>query len=82
MSHAMGGVGTLCVLLAYFLVSTGRVKSASYTFQGFNVLGAGLLLAYSVILGAWAALVLNIVWVGIGSIALIQIGWRRTRDQR
>ncbi len=78
----MGGVGTLCVLLAYFLVSTGRVKSASYTFQGFNVLGAGLLLAYSVILGAWAALVLNIVWVGIGSIALIQIGWRRTRDQR
>ncbi len=78
----MGGVGTLCVLLAYFLVSTGRVKSASYTFQGFNVLGAGLLLAYSVILGAWASLVLNIVWVGIGSIALIQIGWRRTRDQR
>ncbi len=78
----MGGVGTLCVLLAYFLVSTGRVKSASYTFQGINVLGAGLLLAYSVILGAWAALVLNIVWVGIGSIAMIQIGRRRTRDQR
>ncbi len=78
----MGGVGTLCVLLAYFLVSTGRVKSASYTFQGFNVLGAGLLLVYSVILGAWAALVLNIVWVGIGSIAMIQIGRRRTRDQR
>lgn len=48
------------VLLAYFLVSSGRVQSQSYAFQGINVIGASLLVAYSILLSAWAAVALNL----------------------
>ena len=73
MKHLVGGLGTLCVLMAYFLVSRGRVKSQSYAFQGINVLGASLLLGYAVLMSAWATFALNIVWLAIGGISLGRI---------
>ena len=82
MSHVLGGLGTLVVLLAYFLVSSGRVQSQSYSFQGINVFGALLLLAYSILLSAWAALALNLAWVAIGIVALARITAQRQRRER
>jgi len=78
MEHIVGGVGTVLVLAAYFLVSTGRLESRSYGFQGMNFLGAGLLTVYAVLLFAWASVALNLVW---GLIALVTI-WRVFRSAR
>ncbi len=80
MRHVVGGLGTLCVLSGYFLVSRGWVKSQSYAFQGINVLGASLLLVYAVLLSAWATLALNIAWLTIGVIALARIAAQRRAE--
>lgn len=71
--HVLGGIGTLCVLGAYFLVSSGRVRPASRAFQGVNLLGAALLVVYSVVLAAWASVALNFVWGVIALVALSRI---------
>ena len=72
MVHVLGGIGTILVLGAYFLVSTQRIASRSLAFQGMNLVGAVLLAIYGVLLVAWASVVLNVVWAIIGAAAL----WR------
>lgn len=59
MVHVGGGIGTVLVLLAYFLVSTGRVKSASLGFQVTNLVGAALLTVFGFLLFAWASVAHN-----------------------
>ncbi len=82
MSHVLGALVTLGVLLAYFLVSSGRVQSQSYSFQGINVVGASFLVAYSILLSAWAALALNLAWVVIGIVGLARATSQRHRRER
>ena len=79
----MGAVGSVIVLLAYFLVTTGRVTSSSWHFQGLNLVGSVLLTIYSFALAAWAAVPLNGTWVIIAAVALVrmQLGRRRASAQ-
>ena len=71
--HVVGGIGTIMVLAAYFLVSAGRIPSASTTFQGLNLVGAALLAFYAAVLAAWASVVLNVIWSLIGLVAVVRI---------
>lgn len=80
MVHVIGGIGTILVLAAYFLVSTGRLKSASLGFQGMNLIGAALLTIYAVALVAWASVALNAVWGIIALVALVRVIQRRRKD--
>ena len=68
-----GWVGAALILLAYFLLSAGRVTGRSLLYQGLNVVGA----AGFVINGWWHGAVpsatLNILWLLIGVIALLRI---------
>jgi len=73
MVHIIGGIGTVLVLLAYFLVSTGRVKSASLSFQGTNLVGAALLTVYGFLLFAWASVALNAIWGLIALFAMVRV---------
>lgn len=73
MVHVLGGVGTILVLGAYFLVSTQRVTPRSLAFQGMNLVGAVLLAIYGALLFAWASVALNVVWAGIGLFAIWRI---------
>lgn len=73
MIHVLGILGTILVLGAYFLVSSGRMQSASIRYQGMNLVGAGLLAAYQVFLAAWPTVVLNIVWAGIAVAAIMRV---------
>lgn len=75
--HVIGGIGTIMVLAAYFLVSAGRIASASTTFQGLNLVGAALLAYYAVVLAAWASVALNAIWALIALIAVLRVVQRR-----
>ncbi len=79
MVHIMGAVGSVVVLLAYFLVTTGRVTSSSWQFQGMNLVGSVLLTIYSFALAAWAAVPLNGTWVIIAAVALTRMQLNRRR---
>ena len=69
--HGVGNVGVLLVLGAYLLLSNGRIKSISPWYQGLNLGGAVLLTGYSIVLAAWATVLLNSVWAAIAVVALI-----------
>lgn len=79
MIHVVGAIGTVLVLGAYFLVSTNRIRSASVSFQGLNLVGAALLALYAFVLTAWAAVALNTVWAGIAAVALVRAEQQRRR---
>lgn len=75
--HVIGTGGAILVLLAYFLVSNGKVTSASVPFQLINLVGAGLLTTYALLLQGWSLVALNGIWAVIALVALVRI--RRQR---
>lgn len=82
MVHIPGFIGTFLVLGAYFLLSTGRIKSASLKYQGLNLVGAALLTLYGLLLSAWASIALNGAWGLIAVSALITVVRRKkVRDE-
>ena len=68
----IAAVSFLAILLAYLLLSAGRLTGQSLTYQAMNVFGA----AGFVVNGWWhralPSAVLNILWLGIGVFA----SWR------
>ncbi|BCB77425.1 hypothetical protein GCM10022251_70930 [Phytohabitans flavus] len=58
-----GGAG--CLLLAYALLSAGRLASG-VTFQLLNTAGAAGLLVNGAAHGAWPSAALNLVWLAVG----------------
>lgn len=77
MMHVIGTGGAILVLLAYFLVSNEKVTSASVPFQLINLVGAGLLTTYALLLQGWSLVALNGIWAVIALVALLRI--RRQR---
>jgi len=73
----VGWAGALLILLAYLLLSAGRLTGQSSLYQWMNVVGA----AGFVVNGWWhramPSAVLNIVWAAIGLATL----WRITRKR-
>jgi hypothetical protein len=72
-----GWGGALLILLAYLLLSAGRLTGQSLAYQAMNVVGA----AGFVVNGWWhqalPSATLNILWLMIGLFASIQIMKRR-----
>ena len=81
--HVIGNLGVVLYLGAYWLVSLGRVASFSPRYQVPNFIGALILLGYSIILTAWASVVLNVVWALIAGTSLVinAKGARATKSQ-
>ena len=72
-----GWAGAVLILLAYGLLSAGRLTGQSRVYQWMNVFGA---IGFA-INGWWhralPSTALNIVWMGIGGVALWKIAQRR-----
>ena len=72
-----GWAGATLILLAYLLLSAGRLTGQSLVYQAMNVVGA----AGFVINGWWHRAIpstaLNVIWMGIGGVALWKIAQRR-----
>ena len=72
-----GWVGALLILLAYLLLSAGRLTGQSLVYQGMNVVGAAGFIVNGWWHGALPSATLNVLWLMIGLFASIRILRRR-----
>ena len=79
MMEFVGWIGGALILAGYFLLSAGKVTAKSPSYQWLNVVGAAGFIANSGWNGAWPSAVLNVIWVGIGVVALVRIFSKRER---
>jgi len=68
-----GWIGAVLILAGYGLLSAGKLDAKSPAYQWLNVVGALGFIANSSWNGAWPSAALNVIWVGIGVVALIKI---------
>lgn len=76
-----GWAAALLILGAYALLTAGKVDAKSPLYQSMNVLGAICLVVNLTFLKAWPAAMLNVVWAGIGLVALIRIMANRRKAE-
>jgi hypothetical protein len=74
-----GWAGAILILLAYLLLSAGRLSGQSLTYQGLNVVGAAGFVVNGWWHGALPSATLNILWLMIGLFAAIRISKRKKR---
>jgi hypothetical protein len=77
--EAAGWLGATLILLAYALVSTGRLDPRGAAFQWMNLVGAAGFVINSGWHGAWPSTILNIIWIGIAAISLARLVRPRPR---
>jgi hypothetical protein len=70
--EVVGWIGAILILTAYALLTAGKLTGKSPAYQWMNVIGALGFIANSGWNGAWPSAILNVIWVGIGVVAL----WR------
>ena len=73
----VGWIGASLILLAYLLLSLGRVNGQSALYQGMNIVGAAGFIVNGWWHGALPSAVLNVIWMLIGGVALWRIAARR-----
>ena len=71
--EVVGWAGASLILLAYLLLSAGKLTGQSITYQAMNVVGAAGFIANGWWHGAIPSAVLNVVWMLIGGVALVRI---------
>jgi len=70
--ETIGWLAALLILLAYILISAGKVEGRSVTYQMLNILGAAGFVVYGVWKKALPSAALNVVWMGIGIFTLMR----------
>lgn len=74
--ETFGWLGSVLLILAYVLNSFNYLAANSLLYQGMNFTGGALLIINTIFLGAYPSSVLNIVWVIIAGINMIQANRR------
>ena len=77
--EVVGWAGALLILLAYVLVTVGRLTGQSLAFQWMNLFGAAGFIINGWWHGALPSTALNIVWMLIATVALWRL-WKRRRS--
>ena len=62
----VGWIGSILIVVAYWLISMGRFKSHSSLYQGMNIIGSIFLVINTVYYHAYPSSALNVVWAMIG----------------
>jgi hypothetical protein len=75
--EAAGWAGALMILLGYLLISAGKLAGRSLAYQAMNIVGAAGFVINGWWHGAIPSTVLNVIWMGIGVVALWKIAQRR-----
>jgi hypothetical protein len=74
--EAVGWTGAFLILLAYVLVTAGRLTGQSFAFQWLNLFGAAGFIINGWWHGALPSTGLNVVWMLIAAVALWRL-WKR-----
>ena len=77
--EAAGWIGATLILLAYLLLSMGKVTGQSPLYQGMNIVGAAGFIVNGWWHGALPSAVLNVIWMLIGGVALWRI-WAKQKS--
>ena len=72
-----GWAGAVLILLAYLLITAGKLTGQSATYQWMNVFGAAGFIVNGWWHGALPSAVLNVIWMLIGGVALWRIAAKR-----
>ena len=75
--EVVGWIGAVLILAAYGLLSAGKLDAKTPAYQWLNVVGAVGFILNSGWNGAWPSAALNVIWVGIGVVALVRIFGKR-----
>jgi hypothetical protein len=73
MVEIAGWIGAGLILIAYLLLSAGKLQARSTAYQGMNLAGAIGFVINSGWNGAVPSAALNVVWAGIALFALVRI---------
>jgi hypothetical protein len=73
----VGWAGASLILLAYLLLSAGKLTGQSLAYQWMNVIGAAGFIVNGWWHGALPSAVLNVIWMLIGTVAVWRILDRR-----
>ena len=76
--EVVGWAGATLILLAYLLLSAGKLTGQSLVYQAMNVVGAAGFVVNGWWHGAMPSAVLNVIWLMIGAIAT----WRILKKRR
>jgi hypothetical protein len=67
----LGTLGMVCILFSFIMDEfKTKYNQDSVINQIINIVGAGLLVYYSITLRGWPFLFLNVIWVGVAVIKL------------
>ena len=69
----IGWAGAGMILVAYLLLSAGRLPAQSNAYQGLNLVGAIAFIINSGWNGAIPSAALNVIWAGIALFALVRM---------
>jgi len=75
-----GWIAAVLILVAYGLLSAGKLTGKSVAYQVMNIVGAIGFVINTGYNGAYPSAVLNVIWVGIGAWALMKIRASRGRE--
>ena len=78
--EAVGWIGAALILLGYLMVTTGKLTGQSAAFQWMNVAGAAGFIVNGWWHGALPSTARNVIWMGIGIVALWRITRRRAQS--
>jgi hypothetical protein len=70
--EVVGWIGASLIISAYALLSSGKLSGDSKLYHYMNIVGAVGFVVNSGWNGAFPSAALNVVWIGIGSYALLQ----------
>ena len=76
-----GWLGAALLLLAYYLVSAGKVRGSSVRYQALNIVGSLLLGLNAFYYGAMPSVGIDVAWIGIGVLVLVR-GRRLSQDMK
>ena len=77
-----GWIGATLILLAYLLLSAGKLNGQSIVYQGMNVVGAAGFVINGWWHGAIPSAALNVLWLLIGAFASWRILIKKRSPQR
>jgi hypothetical protein len=71
--ECIGWIGAVCVLIAFFLISTKRIDASKPIYHWLNIVGALGLIIHTSYNSAFPSAFVNVIWVGVAVYSLLKL---------